>query len=77
MQKLPDQFKKYFWDVNFDEISFELYPRFVTERILNYGDQNGIKWLLSHFDTSFIKILVESSRNLNVKTRNFWQIMLP
>jgi hypothetical protein len=63
--------------VDFDEISFEKYPRFVTERLLNYGDPNGIKWLISHTDAPFIKTLVETSRNLNVKTRNFWQIMLP
>ncbi len=74
--KLPEEFQKYFWDVDFNEISFEKYPRFVAERILNYGDMDGIKWLLLCADTSFIKSLLKTSRNLNSKTKNFWQIML-
>ena len=74
--KLPKEFQKYFWDVAFDEMSFEKYPRFIAERLLNYGGLNDIKWLLSCTGTPFIKSLVETSRNLNLKTKNFWQIML-
>ncbi|HUT42870.1 MAG TPA: hypothetical protein VMW95_00930 [Desulfobacterales bacterium] len=75
--RLPEEFQKYFWDVKFDELNIEKYPRFITERILNYGDLNGIKWLLSWTDRQFIRTLVNNSRNLNAKTKNFWQIMLP
>jgi hypothetical protein len=74
--KLPDEFQKYFWDVAFDELTIEKYPRFIAERILNYGNMNGIKWLLSWADKHYLRTLVENSRNLNVKTKNFWQIML-
>ena len=73
---LPGEFRKYFWDVSFDELTIERYPGFIAERILNYGDLNGIKWLLSWTDMQFIRTLVENSRNLNVKTKNYWQIML-
>jgi hypothetical protein len=73
---LPEDFKRYFWDVAFDDLSFEKYPRFIAERLLNYGDLNGIRWLLAHADTAFIRTLVDSSRNLNAKTKNYWQIML-
>ena len=74
--KLPEELKRHFWDVEFNELSFEKYPRFITERILNYGDQDGVKWLLSCTEIQFIKDLVENSRNLNGKTRNYWQTML-
>ena len=74
---LPIEFKKYFWDVNFDDLNMEKYPTFIAERILNYGDLKGIKWLLSRTDRNFIRTLVENSRNLNTKTKNYWQIMLP
>jgi hypothetical protein len=73
---LPGEFQKYFWDVAFDELTIEKYPRFIAERILNYGNMNGIKWLLSWADKHFIRTLVDNSRNLNAKTKNFWQIML-
>jgi len=74
---LPIEFQKYFWDVNFDDLNMEKYPTFIAERILNYGDLKGIKWLLSRTDRNFIRTLVENSRNLNTKTKNYWQIMLP
>ena len=74
--KLPEFLQRYFWDVKFGELSFNKYPTFIAERILNYGDLEGIKWLLSCTDKWFIKTLVEESRNLNAKTKNYWQIML-
>ncbi len=73
---LPREFQKYFWDVNFDELTFIKYPGFISERILNFGDLDGVKWLLSRTDLSFIKTLVKNSRNLNPKTKNYWQLIL-
>lgn len=73
---LPGEFQKYFWDVSFSDLTMEKYPRFIAERILNFGDLNEIRWLLSRTDLNFIKTLIESSRNLNAKTRNYWQIVL-
>ena len=73
---MPEEFRKYFWDVEFDDLEIEKYLRFIAERILNYGDLNGIKWLLSRTDEDFIRKLVRSSRNLNIKTKNYWEIVL-
>ena len=74
--KLPQELQRYFWDVVFEELTIEKHRRFIAERILNYSDLNGIKWLLSWTDRNFIRTLVETSRNMNPKTRNYWQIML-
>ncbi len=73
---LPQEFQRYFWDVSFDELTVEKYPGFIAERILNYGDLNAIKWLLSWADKRFIRSLIENDRNLNAKTKNYWQMML-
>lgn len=73
---IPEEFRKYFWDVAFDDLSLEKYPRFIAERILNYGDLKGIKWLLAVIDKDFIRSVIMSSRNLNPKTKNYWQLML-
>jgi hypothetical protein len=74
--KLPLDLKKYFWDVAFDDLSLEKHTLFIAERILNYGDLDSIKWLLSHTGNNYIKSVVKNSRNLNAKTKNYWQIML-
>jgi hypothetical protein len=73
---LPQDFHRYFWDVSFEELTLEKYPRYIAERILNYGDLHAVKWLLSWIDKKFLRTIIESSRNLNSKTRNYWQILL-
>jgi hypothetical protein len=73
---LPDELRKYFWDCDFDKLTLEKYPKFITERILNYGDWNSVKWLLTLINLDFIRQLIESSREFNEKTRNFWNVLL-
>jgi hypothetical protein len=75
-EELPQKFSKYFWDVSLHDLSIEKNLRFITERILNYGDLDDIHWLLTITDRDFIKIMVNNSRNLNPKTRNFWKTIL-
>ena len=30
---MPEEFRKYFWDVDYDDLSLEKYPKFIAERI--------------------------------------------
>ena len=73
---MPEAFRKYFWDVDYEDLSLEKYPKFIVERILNYGDLDAIKWLQSVLDREFIRSVILNSRNLNPKTKNYWILML-
>ena len=73
---LPSSMKKYFWDCDFSELNYEKYPVFVTERLLNFGDQGAVDWLLERINKKQLKQLVNTSRKLDKKTKNYWQIML-
>jgi len=44
MKALPKFLKPYFWDVDFAELDYKKYPRFVLGRILEYGDKRAINW---------------------------------
>ena len=74
--KLKPEFQKYFWDVDFKELSVQRYPRFIAERILNFGDTESINWLLKWADKDFLEKIIETSRNLNARTRNYWKTIL-
>jgi len=74
--KIPEEFQRYFWDVTFDELSWVKNRQFIAERLLNYGGPREIKWLLSYTGNQFIKSVIKNSRNLNAKTKNYWEIML-
>jgi len=73
---LPAEFQKYFWDVDFTDLSLKKYPRFIAERILNFGDLAGLKWLLATTGKDFIRSVIKTSRSLNAKTLNYWQLIL-
>ncbi len=76
MTKLPDQYRKYFWDCDFYEITMEAYPFFITERLLNYGNEQTLNWLLAQIDKAYLTNVVKHSRNLDKKTKNYWNILL-
>lgn len=71
---LPKEFKKYFWDCDFEQLQMNDHAVFITERILNFGNLPAVRWLLSVIDKSFLMDVVEHSRNLDKKTRNFWRV---
>lgn len=75
-QTLPPELKKYFWDCEFSDLSFDRHAVFITERILNFGNLATVKWLLGLVDKPFLQHVVAHSRNLDNKTRNFWKMML-
>ena len=73
---LPGTVQKYFWDCDIKELSLEEHRHFIIERILNFGDDDAVRWLLDHTKPASIKNVVQHGRNLSEKTRNFWNIMM-
>jgi len=73
---IPDRFRKYYWDCVFEDLDIDLYPEFIAERILNFGDIDSLNWLLSQIDSKFLISLISTSKNINKKTKNFWHCML-
>jgi hypothetical protein len=76
MNKLPEHYRKYFWDCDFYEITMEKYQFFITERLLNYGNEQTLKWLLARISKIDLENVVKKSRNLDKKTKNYWSIIL-
>lgn len=72
--RLPKEFKKYFWDVNFKKLSFRKNTDFILERVMRLGDIKALRWLLN-IPKQKIKRVVEKSRELDPKTRNYWGVI--
>ncbi len=75
-KELPEMLRKYFWDCSFEDLRLAQYPIFISERILNLGDMDSLRWLFSKIDKEFLIDLVNKSRNLNKKTKNYLKLML-
>lgn len=74
-KKLPESFRAYFWDVDFDAVEKCDYI-FIINRILDYGNTFDIRWLLKHYTKKNIKKVLHNSQNLSRKTANFWADLL-
>lgn len=72
--RFPSGFDKYFWDCRMDTLDIKAHKKFISERILMYGDIPALKWLKDKYGLDFIKNVAIHSRRLDDRTRNFWNI---
>jgi hypothetical protein len=72
---LPSSFRKYFWDCDFSDLSLEKYPKFIIERILDYGTLKDIKWLKERISEAYFRKIATESRRLGKRTLNYWKTM--
>ncbi|MBI5701699.1 hypothetical protein HZC34_07680 [Candidatus Saganbacteria bacterium] len=70
--RLPKEFKKYFWDVDFNKLSYKKYPKFVLSRIMQYGDLFALKWLMKMPKRTILGV-ARTSREIDDKTKNYWE----
>ena len=74
-QTLPEYVTKYFWGDDLSQLSLENNESYIVQTILNIGDQQAVKWLLSAVDRSSI-INRLPQLNLTPQSANFWNIYL-
>ncbi len=72
MKKAPKFLKKYFWDIDFDKLDVETHPQYVLGRILEYGDEQAIRWMMKRFDKDEVADILFHYRTLSPKSANFW-----
>jgi hypothetical protein len=74
--KLPEEMRFLFWDTDFDTLNFNIYPESIAVRILLYGDDFSLNYLNSKVNKEFIINLVNSNREIDDITKNYWKIIL-
>ena len=75
MKTLPEFLKRYFWDIDFGKLDFGNRPGFIIKRILEYGDEKAVAWLMRNFPRPQIVRVIENSGGLTEKSANFWAFM--
>ena len=64
-----------FWDVDPSKIDPDKNAHYVIERILDFGDEHELNWMHHHYSEEKIKEVVNKSRVLFDKSRNFWSLV--
>ena len=70
----PSYFGKYFWDIDIKNIDLRNNSSYIAERLLELGDFEEVAWLLRTYKKEFIKNVIQKSRNLSLKSANFYSI---
>lgn len=69
---LPVEFHGYFWDIDTKALSVTQNAFFIIERLLEYGNEKAIQWLLHQYSKDEISNVVRTSRRLSARSTNFW-----
>jgi hypothetical protein len=72
---IPREFKKYFWDIDFDKLNLEKHRNFILERLLNYGSFSTFSWIFQTYTKEEVKQLLKNkaNRSLSKSSLYFWQ----
>lgn len=76
MKGLPKELHRYFWDTDPMKVDLRRHRRFIIERLLEFGDEEAIRWVRRTFGDDAIGEVVRKSRRLSKRTANFWRLIL-
>ncbi len=71
---VPKNISYLFWDTKRENIHLKRNARYITERVLDYGDLNALSWLHRVYPVQVIIDVLRLSRNISEKSRNFWKL---
>lgn len=66
--------KKLFWDTDTRGLDKSAND-FIITRVADKGGLSDAKWLIKKFGKKTIKRVVKHSRNVSLKTKNFWNVI--
>jgi hypothetical protein len=78
VHKFPDFLRPFFWDYDFDSLSWGEDHELIVARILSSGDWNAMTWLRSHTGDHFLREWIERHEGdgLSPQKLRFWELVL-
>lgn len=73
-KSVPKEFYYLFWDTNPEKIDLKKNARYVIEKVLEMGSLDALQWIQKLYPTKLIVEVLEVSRKITPKSRNFWTI---
>lgn len=64
-----------FWDVDPKTIDLKRHARYVIERVLDFGNDDEVRWLWSQYGPKSIREVAESSRDIHPQSRALWTLL--
>jgi hypothetical protein len=67
-----------FWDVDPKTIDPKRHARYIIERILEFGNDDEVRWMVHYYSPRLIRDVLYRSRGvLHEKTKALWSLIYP
>lgn len=67
-----------FWDVDPKTVVPKKHSRYIIERILEFGKDSEVRWMVNYYSPKVIKKVLTHSRGvLHEKTKALWSLIYP
>ncbi|OGK13516.1 hypothetical protein A3A93_00315 [Candidatus Roizmanbacteria bacterium RIFCSPLOWO2_01_FULL_38_12] len=73
-QTLPSYITKYFWDVQPEKINIQTNKKYIIERLLEYGNEEALRWINSIYTPQDINKVIRTSKLLSRKSGVFYSL---
>jgi len=73
---LPEGLRPFFWDVDFLRLSIKGSAHFIISRLMEQGDESGLKFLMHTYDRNEMAKVLATSRTISRRSRAFWRVVL-
>lgn len=75
--KLPASVQRpsLFWDVDPKKIDSKKHARYIIERILEFGNDEEVRWMWAYYSPELIRDVVENWRGLRVTVKPLWRAL--
>lgn len=65
-----------FWDVDPKKIDPKKHAVYIIERVLDFGNDDELRWLFHYYPSKLIKKTLQKSRVIHEKSKTLWTLML-
>lgn len=64
-----------FWDVDPKTIHPKKHARYIIERIMDFGNDDEVRWMWHFYPKSLLQNVAQHSRVLHPPTRSLWTLL--
>lgn len=61
-----------FWDTDPKKLDINKYAKYIIERIMDFGNEDEVRWMRRYYPKSLLAEVVRKSRVLGASSRTLW-----
>lgn len=64
-----------FWDTDPKKLDIEKHAKYIIERIMDFGNEEDVRWMRRYYPKSLLAEVVRKSRVLGPSSRTLWTVL--